>query len=109
MDAFNKLYIFFFKLFLLYGFGAFTFLYSFAGPIVKLAFGNKFPEVAYNTQEMFLSMLVFPSAILQANISRQEDHGKVVNSSYTLLTVLEVPKSNLSVNGKLDSKRKISE
>jgi len=68
MEAFNKLYKFFFKLFLLYGFGAFTFLYSFAGPIVKLAFGNKFPEVAYNTQEMFLTMLVFPTAILQANI-----------------------------------------
>jgi O-antigen/teichoic acid export membrane protein len=68
MEEFNRLYKFFFKLFLIYGFGAFTFLYSFADPIVKLAFGNKFPEVGYNTKEMFLTMLVFPTAILQANI-----------------------------------------
>jgi O-antigen/teichoic acid export membrane protein len=68
MEAFNKLYQFFFKLYLLYGFLTFTFLYSFAEPIILLSFGKNFADAVYNTKEMFLTMLVFPTAILQANI-----------------------------------------
>ncbi len=67
MEHFNKLYQLFFKLFLVYGFLSFTFIYSFVDPIVHVAFPKQ-PEAAYNTKEMFLTMLVFPTAILQANI-----------------------------------------
>ncbi|MBW4890068.1 oligosaccharide flippase family protein [Mucilaginibacter sp. HMF5004] len=67
MEKFNKLYQLFFKLFLVYGFLSFTFIYSFVDPIVMAAFPKQ-PEAAYNTKEMFLTMLVFPTAILQANI-----------------------------------------
>lgn len=66
--TFNSRYKFFFKLYLLYGFLTFSFLYSFADQIILLAFGKNFAEAGYNTKEMFLTMLVFPTAILQANI-----------------------------------------
>jgi O-antigen/teichoic acid export membrane protein len=66
--AFNKLYHFFFKIYILYGFLTFTFLYSFADQIILLGFGKNFADAGYYTKEMFLTMLVFPTAILQANI-----------------------------------------
>ena len=68
LHAFNRQYQLFFKLYMLYGFLTFSFLYSFADPIIVTAFGKQFAEAGYNTKEMFLTMLVFPTAILQANI-----------------------------------------
>ena len=52
----------------IYGLGAFTFTYSFADEILPLIFGEKYADSAIFTKEMFLTMLVFPTSLVQANI-----------------------------------------
>lgn len=66
--AFQQLYKLVFKIYLVFGFLAFTFIYSFADPIVSLAFGENYADASFYTKQMFLTMLVFPTALLQANI-----------------------------------------
>ncbi|HVG42832.1 MAG TPA: oligosaccharide flippase family protein, partial [Chitinophagaceae bacterium] len=51
-----------------YGLLAFTFVYSFADLIVPLIFGNTYQNAALYTKLMFLTLLIFPTAILQANL-----------------------------------------
>jgi len=54
--------------YLLFGLFSFTFIYSFAGYLVPLAFGAKFAASAIYAKQMFLTILVFPTAFLQANL-----------------------------------------
>ena len=52
----------------LYGLGAFTFTYSFADEILPWIFGEKYAATAPFAKEMFLTMVVFPTALVQASI-----------------------------------------
>jgi O-antigen/teichoic acid export membrane protein len=54
--------------YLLFGLLSFTFIYSFADVLIPLAFGAKYPFAAYQTKYMFLTILIFPTAFLQANM-----------------------------------------
>ncbi|MFC5281951.1 oligosaccharide flippase family protein [Pedobacter alpinus] len=67
-EAFNNLYKLFYKIYLVFGFLAFSFMYSFADDVILLAFGEKFADAGFYTKEMFLTILVFPTALLQANV-----------------------------------------
>ncbi|CAM4196526.1 oligosaccharide flippase family protein [Zobellia nedashkovskayae] len=57
-----------FRILMLYGLGAFTFTYSFADELVPWIFGEKYAESAQYTKEMFFTILVFPTSLLQANM-----------------------------------------
>lgn len=63
-NAYNKI----FKLLMLYGAAAFTFMYSFADELLPWIFGEKYVESAIYTKQMFYTMLVFPTSLLQANM-----------------------------------------
>lgn len=52
----------------IYGFLAFTFVYSYADYIIPLLFGEKFMNTGNYCREMFLIMLIFPTIFLQANV-----------------------------------------
>jgi O-antigen/teichoic acid export membrane protein len=67
-EAFSKFYKLFYKLYLVFGFLAFSFMYSFADDIVLLAFGDNFADAGFYTKGMFLTILIFPTALLQANV-----------------------------------------
>jgi len=54
--------------YLLFGLLSFTFIYSFADFLVPLAFGSKYVLAAYQTKYIFLTILIFPTAYLQANM-----------------------------------------
>jgi len=64
----KKLYKKIFQFCLLYGIGAFTFMHSFADDILPLLFGSKYLDTSSYTKEMFLTMLILPTAMLQAQI-----------------------------------------
>lgn len=57
-----------FRFCMLYGIGAFTFTYSFADELLPWIFGGKYADTAIYTKEMFFTMLVFPTSLLQANM-----------------------------------------
>lgn len=62
---------YFHKVFFIYlGYSVFvyTFFYSFSDFIIPFAFGEKFADNVVYTKEMFLAVLVFPTALLQANV-----------------------------------------
>jgi len=65
---FKSLYRKVFLLYLLFGLLSFTFIYSFSDLLLPLAFGAKYAETAIYTKQIFLTILVFPTALLQANI-----------------------------------------
>ncbi|MEO3403536.1 oligosaccharide flippase family protein [Mucilaginibacter sp. CAU 1740] len=54
--------------YLLFGWLAYTFIYSFSDKLIPLAFGNTYLNNAEYTRQMFLTILVFPTALLQANV-----------------------------------------
>lgn len=64
----RSLYEKMFKIVMVYGIAAFTFTYSFADVLLPLAFGDKYAETPMYTKEMFFTMLVFPTSLLQANM-----------------------------------------
>ena len=66
--GFKSLYKKIFAVYSLFGLVSFTFVFSFADILLPLAFGFKYTETAGYVKEMFLTMLVFPTAILQANV-----------------------------------------
>lgn len=68
MEEFRALYKKVFVLYLLFGLLSFTFVYSFSDILLPFAFGDKYAETAGYTKQMFLTMLVFPTALLQANV-----------------------------------------
>ncbi len=67
----NEAMLYYKKIFLgytLYGCLTFSFIYSFSDQIIPLLFGTKYILTVNFCKEMFLTMLVFPTAILQANL-----------------------------------------
>ncbi|KIC94311.1 oligosaccharide flippase family protein [Flavihumibacter solisilvae] len=52
----------------LFGLLSCTFVYSFSDLLVPFAFGEKFAASGPYVREMFFTMLVFPTALLQANL-----------------------------------------
>jgi O-antigen/teichoic acid export membrane protein len=47
---------------------AYTFMYSFAPVIIPFAFGNHYPGAVVCLQQMFLTYLLLPTVLLQANL-----------------------------------------
>jgi O-antigen/teichoic acid export membrane protein len=86
--------------YLLFGWLAFTFIYSFSDKLIPIAFGNTYLSNAEYTKQMFLTILVFPTALLQANVliamkMEKQDMlfniiALVVNLSMCLLGVLYI-------------------
>ena len=56
------------KYYLLFGLFCFTFIYSFADFLIPAIFGVKYVGTEIYTKEMFLTILVFPTSFLQANV-----------------------------------------
>lgn len=70
-ESMKKMQTLYYKAFIgysLYGLLAYTFIYSFADFIVPFLFGEKYTGTSLYCKEMFLTMLVFPSVFLQANV-----------------------------------------
>jgi O-antigen/teichoic acid export membrane protein len=62
---------FFRKVFLaytFYGLLVFTFVYSYAGFLIPFLFGEKYIHTAPNCIQMFWTIIIFPTALLQANL-----------------------------------------
>ena len=57
-----------FFIYLAYSLLVYTFFFSFSDFLIPFAFGEKFADNAVYTKEMFLAVLVFPTALLQANM-----------------------------------------
>jgi len=57
-----------FKLSMIYGLVAYTFIFSFGDYFIPLAFGEKYLETATYAKQMFLVTLVFPTSFLQAKL-----------------------------------------
>lgn len=66
--AFRKFYQQVFLVYLVFGLLTFTFIYSFADFLIPWAFGEKYAGTTQPAKLMFLTMLVFPTALLQANV-----------------------------------------
>ena len=52
----------------LYGFFVCSFVFTFADGLIPTIFGNKYSSGSYYCKEMFLTILVFPTVLLQANL-----------------------------------------
>jgi O-antigen/teichoic acid export membrane protein len=63
-DLIGKYYYMYF----IYGITAYVFVYSYAEIFIPLFFGSKYFVAAAYCKEMFLTMIVFPIVLLQANI-----------------------------------------
>lgn len=57
-----------FSAYQIYSLLAFAFIYSFGDEIVTLAFGDRYSNASESVRLMFLSIIVFPTVFLQANI-----------------------------------------
>lgn len=66
--AFGALYKNVFKVYMLFGLFSFSFIYAFSDVLIPLAFGDAYADTAFYTKQMFLTILVFPTAYLQANL-----------------------------------------
>lgn len=67
-QKFNEYFHKIFLLYLIYSLITYTFFYSFSDFIIPFAFGDKYLENVIYTKQMFLTVLVFPTALLQANV-----------------------------------------
>lgn len=67
-DKFQNFYKRVHLYYLLFGLLSYTFIFSFAGKIIPLVFGHTYMSNAEYTQQMFLTILIFPTALLQANM-----------------------------------------
>lgn len=52
----------------LFGVLSFTFIYSFSDTLLPLVFGSTYADAGYPTKLMFLTILVFPTVFLKANV-----------------------------------------
>jgi O-antigen/teichoic acid export membrane protein len=68
LQDFRNYYSKVFNYYLLFGLFSYTFIYSFADTIIPWAFGSAYNITGTYTKEMFLTILVFPTALLQANV-----------------------------------------
>ncbi|WP_183558380.1 oligosaccharide flippase family protein [Mucilaginibacter sp. SP1R1] len=64
LTFYKKVHVFY----LLFGLLAYTFIYSFSDKLIPIAFGTAYLNNAEYTKQMFLTILVFPTALLQANV-----------------------------------------
>lgn len=63
-DTYNKVFI----VYNVFSFLFYAFIYTFAHIIMPLAFGGKFTSAVPCLQQMFLTFLLFPTVLLQANL-----------------------------------------
>jgi O-antigen/teichoic acid export membrane protein len=68
VQDFRNYYSKVFNYYLLFGLFAYTFIYSFADTLIPWAFGSAYNGTGAFTKEMFLTILIFPTALLQANV-----------------------------------------
>ena len=61
---YRKAHVYYF----LFGLLSFTFIYSFIDVILPVVFGPNYTNTGVYTKQMFLTILVFPTAFLQANV-----------------------------------------
>ncbi|WCT10724.1 hypothetical protein [Mucilaginibacter jinjuensis] len=66
--ALSRLYRTVFFIYTLFAIVSYLFIYSFSGWILPLAFGKGYPGSVLCTQQMFLTFLVLPTVLLQANL-----------------------------------------
>lgn len=64
----RKLYTKIFWIYAFYGMLVYTFMYSFADILIPLLFGEKYGGTSIFTKEMFITFLIFPTSVLQAQI-----------------------------------------
>lgn len=57
-----------FRLYLFYGFISFLFIYVFASDLLPFLFGRQYQSTAMYCKELFFTMLLFPTSLLQANL-----------------------------------------
>jgi O-antigen/teichoic acid export membrane protein len=57
-----------FNYYLLFGLFTYTFIYSFGDFLIPWAFGSNYSGTGAFTKQMFLTILIFPTALLQANV-----------------------------------------
>jgi O-antigen/teichoic acid export membrane protein len=57
-----------FRLYLFYGFISFLFIYIFASDLLPFLFGRQYQSTAMYCKELFFTMLLFPTSLLQANL-----------------------------------------
>ncbi len=67
IEQFTLYYKKIFFIYAIYGLVTYTFVYSYAELIVPILFGDKYILTALYAKEMFLTILIFPTALLQAN------------------------------------------
>jgi O-antigen/teichoic acid export membrane protein len=65
---FNTFYKRYFYSFLVYGLFTYTFIYSFSGQLIPFIFGQQYAAAPAYTEQMFLTMLLFPTGMLQATV-----------------------------------------
>src|SRR5688572_8397610 len=68
IQDFRNYYSKVFNYYLLFGLFAYTFIFSFADTLIPWAFGSAYNGTGAFTKEMFLTILIFPTALLQANV-----------------------------------------
>jgi O-antigen/teichoic acid export membrane protein len=57
-----------FVLYTLFAIITYVFVYAFSGQLIPIAFGNNYPGAVSCMQQMFLTILVLPTVLLQANL-----------------------------------------
>ena len=67
LDLANTFFKKAFFLYTIYGLITYTFIYTFSDSLIPFLFGKKFLLTSHYSKEMFLTILVFPTALLQAN------------------------------------------
>jgi O-antigen/teichoic acid export membrane protein len=64
----RKLYHAIFVVYTLFAVVSYVFIYTYADWLIPLAFGNGYPAAAACLQQMFLTFLILPTVLLQANL-----------------------------------------
>lgn len=68
VDGIQSIYRVLFIFYAFFGLFCYTFIYSFSEAIIPFLFGVQYIDNPIFTKQMFLTILVFPTALLQANI-----------------------------------------
>lgn len=68
LDRFKAHYNQIFNYYFIYGVFVFTFFYAFSDSLVPWAFGSEYVDTPIFTKQMFLTILVYPTAIMQASV-----------------------------------------
>lgn len=68
IKEFNSFYRLIHSYYMIFGILAFTFIYSFIDYILPVVFGPGYAGTGIYTKQIFLTMLIFPTAFLQANV-----------------------------------------